>query len=148
MRRQVTSTELLQDARRLLDERRTRLETATGKKLNPVTSGGAPLPEADRKHLLDEAVDLYWNELEWENLTEEEELEGGPVPEFTFPGFLALVRGMLLEQALPRPASKPSPVRKSWRAWRSSWRGAWWPPPIRWAAGRAKIPSAPRRNPP
>jgi len=67
------------------------------------------MPEADRKHLLDEALDLYWNELEWENLTEEEDLEGGPLPELTFPAFLALVRGLLLEKALPGAGAEAQP---------------------------------------
>ena len=34
------------------------------------------LPEADLRHLLDQAEDLYWNELHWEHLTEEEQLPG------------------------------------------------------------------------
>ncbi len=105
----MNSAEILQDARRLVEERRARLQAATGKKLMPVTAGNTPLPDADRKHLLDEALDLYWNELEWENLTEEEELEGGPLPELTFPGFLALVRGLLLEKALPSAGVEAQP---------------------------------------
>lgn len=104
----MASTDISQDVRRLVDERRARLEAAIGKKLPdaPVDGAGAP---AERSYLREEGLDLYWNELEWENLTEEEELEGGPLPQLTFPGFLAFVRGLLLKKALPSAGVEAQP---------------------------------------
>jgi hypothetical protein len=59
---------------------------------------GAP-PER-RAYLLEEAEELYWNELEWEKLTEEEMSSGGSaLVEFAFPGFLAFIDGLLLKKA-------------------------------------------------
>ena len=50
--------------------------------------------------LREEAEDLYWNELEWEHITDEEALEEGPLTTLTFPGFLAYVRGLLLREVM------------------------------------------------
>ena len=60
----------------------------------------APLGEEGREHLMEYAEELYWNELEWENITAEEETGGGPVSQLIFPGFLAFVRGLLLEEVM------------------------------------------------
>ena len=62
-----------------------------------------------RAHLLSEAEDLYWNELEWENITDEEALETGPLAELAFPGFLAFVRGLLLTQVMPEALAPADP---------------------------------------
>lgn len=65
-----------------------------------------------RQFLLEEAEDLYWNELEWEKLTAEEMSQNGSaLVEFAFPGFLAFINGLLLKEvnsdstapAAPRP---------------------------------------------
>jgi hypothetical protein len=75
----------------------------------PRSSGVA---EERRQFLLEEAEDLYWNELEWEKLTTEEmRLGGSALVELTFPGFLAFIDGLLLKEvnhdspapAAPRP---------------------------------------------
>lgn len=95
--------------RTLLDGRRERLRRAAGRDLKRPTGDPAPLPEADREHLLDYARELYWNELEWENLTEEELLDDGPLADLTFPGFLAFVRGLLLAEAMPDSLAPASP---------------------------------------
>lgn len=42
-----------------------------------------------------EAEELYWNELAWEQLTDEEAVAGGHLTELVFPGLLALVDGLL-----------------------------------------------------
>lgn len=68
-----------------------------------------PLPEESREHLLEYAEELYWNELEWENLTEEEETEHGKVSQLIFPGFLAFVRGLLLEEAIADAGAPAEP---------------------------------------
>lgn len=54
-------------------------------------------------HLLRDAEELYWNELAWEEITDEERVAGGHLTELVFPGFLALVDGLLEE--MPAPGS-------------------------------------------
>ena len=56
-----------------------------------------------------EAETLYWNDLEWEHITDEEALEEGPIPQLTFPGFLAFVRGLLLHEVMPDSMAPASP---------------------------------------
>ena len=53
-----------------LARRRARLENLLQHRLKPRASSG--LPEPRRNFLREEAEELYWNELEWEKLTEEE----------------------------------------------------------------------------
>ena len=73
----------------LLGGRRERIERTLGRSLGPPpTSAGSPLPDESRTYLKGEAVDLYWNELEWERITDEEALEEGPLVTLIFPGFL------------------------------------------------------------
>ncbi|HEX8209219.1 MAG TPA: hypothetical protein VF584_03450 [Longimicrobium sp.] len=55
-----------------------------------------------------EAEELYWNELSWEQLTDEEAVAGGHMTEMVFPGFLAYVDGLLVDHV---PAGAPSPAR-------------------------------------
>lgn len=84
----------------LIGGRRERLQRLLLRPLEEPRSERAPLPEESRTHLMEYARELYWNELEWENITEEEATEGGPAPELVFPGFLAYVRGLLLKEAM------------------------------------------------
>lgn len=95
----------------LLEGRTERLEKILGRSLEPPRgTDDPPLTEAKKAYLLDEAQDLYWNELEWENLTEEEHLgEDVPLTELAFPGLLAFVRGLLLEEAMPDAQAPASP---------------------------------------
>jgi hypothetical protein len=82
----------------LLARRRSRLETLLQHPLHPPEDSGTS-PES-RLFLREEAEELYWNELEWEKLTEEEMSSGGSeLVEFAFPGFLAFVDGLLLKEA-------------------------------------------------
>jgi hypothetical protein len=87
--------------------RRARLEHLLQHPLVPPRDSGVP-PDR-RQFLMEEAQDLYWNELEWEKLTAEEMSKGGSeLVEFAFPGFLAFVDGLLLKEAnadSPVPAS-------------------------------------------
>ncbi len=94
----------------LLGGRRGRIERTLGRALGPsaVDSDG-PLTDEGRTYLLGEAEDLYWNELEWEHITDEEALEGGAITQLTFPGLLAYVRGLLLEEVMPDSLSPASP---------------------------------------
>lgn len=96
----------------LLEGRRTRIARLLGRRLAEPEVHDSPLTPESREHLLSEARDLYWNELEWENLMEEEATDGGePLAELMFPGVLAFVRGLLLTEtnadalapAEPRP---------------------------------------------
>jgi hypothetical protein len=94
----------------LLEERRERLLASTGRPLRlPESDTQVPLTPERRRYLYEEALELYWNDLEWENVTEEERMEGGPLPELTFPGFLAYVRGLLLTKVQPDSLAPASP---------------------------------------
>jgi len=94
----------------ILTGRRERMERAVGRTLEAVSVGAdIELTEHQRDYLMSEAKDLYWNELEWERITDEEALEQGPLVELTFPGFLAYVRGLLLTEVMPDSLSPPNP---------------------------------------
>ena len=95
--------------RTLLQGRRERLRRATGRDLTSPPGDPTPLSAEEREHLLGDARDLYWNELEWENLTEEERLDDGAIVDLTFPGFLAYVRGLLLSETMPDSLAPASP---------------------------------------
>ncbi len=97
----------------IVERRKRRLAEELGRSLQPPTvpSDIPPLTENRRVFLLEEAEELYWNELEWERVTDEERVDGEPLTELIFPGFLAFVRGLLLQEvqedslagAEPRP---------------------------------------------
>ncbi len=97
----------------LLQGRRERMSRLLGKPLAQPQADESPLSPESREHLLGDARDLYWNELEWEHITEEEAVdEGEPLIELMFPGLLAFVRGLLLTRVNPdalAPA-EPRPV--------------------------------------
>jgi hypothetical protein len=80
----------------LLGGRRERLTHVLGRYLSPTRGPAAP-PHV-RQHLLEEATDLYWNELEWEHITRD---AGDEEIERAFAGLLAFVRGLLLRGASP-----------------------------------------------
>src|SRR5262245_60167578 len=93
-----------------LARRRAHLETVLQPLL--VSPRSSVLDEKSRGFLREDAEELYWNELEWEKLTAEEMSKGGSaLVEYTFPGFLAFIDGLLLKQvnsdspvpANPRP---------------------------------------------
>jgi len=54
-----------------------------------------PTAPAARQHLFEEACELYWNELNWEQLTDEELYAEGELTEMVFPGLLTLVDALL-----------------------------------------------------
>ncbi len=101
----TTPPELLAECRRVLAE-------VVGRTLlPPAGTPRPPLPPERLDHLAGELESLYWNDLEWENVTEEERMEGGSLPELTFPGVLALTRGLLLTEvaADALAAAEPRP---------------------------------------
>ena len=80
----------------LVEARRARLLETLGKPASPVGSGTESLAPESLEYLLKEAEELYWNELAWEELTDEERVSGGPLTELVFPGFLAFVDALAL----------------------------------------------------
>lgn len=94
----------------LLQGRRERMGRLLGRSLPQPESDDSPLSEEKREHLLEDGRDLYWNELEWEHLTEEEAVDHGePLIELMFPGLLAYVRGLLLTRVNPDALAPAQP---------------------------------------
>jgi hypothetical protein len=94
----------------LIDARRRRLQETVGRSLAiPEGTADPPLTQDRRDYLLGEAKDLYWNDLEWENLTGEESMEEGVLAELVFPGLLAYVRGLLVTEVPPDSLAGPAP---------------------------------------
>lgn len=94
----------------VLAGRRRRLERALGRRLAPIATGPMDsLREHARSHLLEEAHDLYWNELEWENVTAEEALDEGSLTELAFPALLAFVDGLLLTEPIGEAPARAAP---------------------------------------
>lgn len=95
-------------AQAIVELRRARITSAVGRPLHPAAGEAAPLSAERLEFFRREAEDLYWNELAWEELTDEELVAGGHLTEMVFPGFLAFVDGLLVERA---PADALSPAR-------------------------------------
>jgi hypothetical protein len=94
----------------LLEARRERLERILGRPLGPPENGSdEPLTPEARVYLKNEAESLYWNDLEWEHITDEEALEEGPITQLAFPGFLAFIRGLLLQEVMPDSQAPATP---------------------------------------
>ncbi len=87
--------------------RRARILERIGRVAERVGASSTPLSEEKRAHLRSEAEDLYWNEISWEELTDEEAVGGGHLTELVFPGFLTFVDGLLLER-VPKDALAPA----------------------------------------
>lgn len=97
-------------ANTLLGGRRERIERILERALEtPKAGADVPITDEARGYLMGEAEDLYWNELEWEHITDEEALDDGSIPELTFPGLLAFVRGLLLTEVMPDSLSPANP---------------------------------------
>lgn len=94
----------------LLGGRRERLGQVVGRYLSPPRATTAPLDV--RQHLMQEATDLYWDELEWEHITQD---AGDEAIERAFPGLLSFVRGLLLREVAPdgeEPCPRPEVVEE------------------------------------
>jgi len=81
-------------ARALIESRRARILAASDTR-TPAGAGRAASPPGKREFFRREAEELYWNELAWEQMTDEEAISGGHLTELVFPGFLALIDGLL-----------------------------------------------------
>ncbi|MFQ5529621.1 MAG: hypothetical protein ACE5FP_04665 [Gemmatimonadota bacterium] len=102
------SDELELAAHTLVHERLRALRKLVGRELDPGDVVLRPTPAASRKHLFEEACELYWNEMNWEQITEEELTDGGELTEMVFPGLLTLVDALL-----PRgPNGEPDRARE------------------------------------
>lgn len=88
--------------------RRARIRDLIDRPLEVPGADADPLPADRIEHLCREAEDLYWNELSWEELTDEEEISGGHLTELVFPGFLSFVEALLIETV---PADSLAPAR-------------------------------------
>ncbi|MFQ5680059.1 MAG: hypothetical protein ACE5HP_11450 [Gemmatimonadota bacterium] len=82
-------------ARILLEERLRGLRKAVGRHLGPVDVVVRPAKPSVRRHLFEEACELYWNELRWEEISDEERVGDWELTEMIFPGLLALVDALL-----------------------------------------------------
>jgi len=82
-------------ARTLVEERVRSLRRRVNRDLEPEDLVLRPTSPAARRHLFEEACELYWNELNWEQLTHEELVDEGELTEMVFPGLLALVDAWL-----------------------------------------------------
>jgi hypothetical protein len=91
----------------IVELRRARIFDGLGGSRRPVGAGAEPLPADRLTHLRREAEELYWTELSWEELTDEEAITGaGHMTEMVFPAFLAFVNGLL---ATGHPDARPHP---------------------------------------
>jgi hypothetical protein len=89
--------------------KRARLFASLERDLSDVTEAPLPLPPDSLEHLVREAQDLYFNELAWEELTDEEVVAGGRFTELVFPAFLTFVDGLLLAEAKGEAPARPHP---------------------------------------
>ena len=81
--------ELAVAARTLVEERLRGVRRAVDRDLAPVDIVIRSTEPSSRSYLFEEACELYWNELNWEELTEEERVSDGSLTEMVFPGLLA-----------------------------------------------------------
>jgi len=91
-----------------VERRRARICAVLERPAVPAGASAEPLPADRAEFLRREGEDLYWNELEWEELTDEEAIPGGHLTEMVFPGFMAYIRGLLVEVV---PADALAPAR-------------------------------------
>lgn len=82
-------------ARTLVRERVRALRRLVDRELDPGDVVLRPTAPDSRQHLFEEACELYWNEMNWEQITEEELTDGGELTEMVFPGLLTLVDALL-----------------------------------------------------
>lgn len=88
--------------------RRARVLDALDRPAEPAGAAAEPLPPEQVEFLCREAEDLYWNELSWEEVTDEERIGDGHLTELVFPGLLAFVDGLLVERV---PSDSLAPAR-------------------------------------
>jgi len=91
-----------------VEARRSRILAGLGRPAAPLVAA-VSLPVERVQHLVREAEELYWNELAWEELTEEEKVSGGHLTELVFPGLLSFVDALLLDSYIGSQGSGPHP---------------------------------------
>lgn len=82
-------------ARSLVEARLAAARELAGEKPSRPAPGASPTPPDSRTYLFEEACELYLNELNWEELTDEERVGDGALTEMVFPGLLAFVDALL-----------------------------------------------------
>ncbi len=97
-------------AQEIVESRRARLLSHVDRRLERVSGAGERLSPESLAHLVRDAEELYWNELAWEELTDEERVAGGHLTELVFPGFLAYVDGLLVDR-VPLDSQAPAQPR-------------------------------------
>lgn len=97
------SDDLALAARTLVHERVRALSRLVDRDLDPGDVVLRPTAVESRKHLFEEACELYWNEMNWEQITDEELTEGDELTEMVFPGLLTLVDALLPRGANGEP---------------------------------------------
>jgi len=97
------SDELDLAARTLVEERIRALRKLVGRDLGPGDVVLRPTPAEARTHLFEEACELYWNEMSWEQITDEELTDGGELTEMVFPALLTLMDALLPRAANGEP---------------------------------------------
>jgi hypothetical protein len=90
-----------------VERRRARVAAALERPAVVAGADAEPLSGERMEFMRREGEDLYWNELEWEELTDEEAIPGGHLTEMVFPGFMAYIRGLLVE-VVPADALAPA----------------------------------------
>ncbi len=90
-------------ARTLVRERIRGIGKALGRRLRPGDLILRPASPEVRRHLFEEACELYWNELSWEEITDEELVGDEELTEMVFPGLLALIDAFLPRAANGEP---------------------------------------------
>jgi hypothetical protein len=96
-------------AQAFVEQRRARLFAILGRTPDPVGEHAEPLPPDRLGYLRREGEELYWNELVWEELTDEEAITGGHLTEMVFPAFLAYVDGLLVDRVAADSSAPASP---------------------------------------
>jgi hypothetical protein len=97
-------------AQAMVEMRRARVVVAVGARNGTPSVEPASTPPERLAFFLREVEELYWNELAWEQMTDEEAVSGGRFTELVFPGFLTLVDGLL-------PCCTPEPDQTAPRAY-------------------------------
>jgi hypothetical protein len=85
-------------AQSLVELRRARILSSVAARPESTGMRQVSPPAEQVAFFLREAEELYWNELAWEQMTDEEIIAGGHLTELVFPGFLALIDGLIPER--------------------------------------------------
>jgi len=100
---QLPEGELALAAKTLVRERVRGIRKAVGRRLTPGNIVLHPAAADVRQHLFEEACELYWNELSWEEITDEEAVGDDQLTEMVFPGLLTLIDAFLPRSANGEP---------------------------------------------